>query len=378
MGHAGATLATGEAPRAHHLIRTPADEQGTVPGRSAVKITAQESGTAATWTYGDGTVQVTAVWTEKKPGKGEDGPPTALYHRRSGRGVLAVYDGAGGAGARSAGHTPDNREISGAFLASRVAHVSLEDWFVTSTPQRRLTDPCDLGNAILAALRRTGVEPSSKISGTMVRHLPTTLASIEYELAGRYVDMVARWAGDSRAYILDVADGLQAVTRDDAEDSDALVLLTNDQPMTNIICADRPFRINEYSITGHIERPVLLVCATDGFFNYVLTPAHFEFLLLDTMREAANEEGWARRLAELVQGYSGDDASLVIASFYPSFDAMKYDFSQRCGFLGNKYVVPLRGIHAEDHEQFNTVRKSGWAEYRTNYEKWIREMKGDR
>ena len=27
----------------------------------------------------------------------------------------------------------------------------------------------------------------------------------------------------------------------------------------------------------------MLLCATDGFFNYVATPAHFEHLLLDTM-----------------------------------------------------------------------------------------------
>ena len=59
-----------------------------------MKAMADESDTAATWDYATELVQVAAVWTEKKKGRGEDAPPTALSHR-VGRGMLAVYDGVG-------------------------------------------------------------------------------------------------------------------------------------------------------------------------------------------------------------------------------------------------------------------------------------------
>ena len=41
-----------------------------------------------------------AVWSEKRQGLGEDAEPTFLHHLPTRRGVLAVYDGLGGAGAR--------------------------------------------------------------------------------------------------------------------------------------------------------------------------------------------------------------------------------------------------------------------------------------
>lgn len=344
-----------------------------------MKAMADESDTAATWYYATGMVQVAAVWTEKKKSRGEDAPPTALSHR-AGRGLVAVYDGAGGAGARSVGYTPDNHDISGAFLASRVTHFALEDWFVTSVPQRPITDSDGLDSAILAGLRGTGIPSGSKVSGTMVRHLPTTLAAIEYELAGRDLNLVARWAGDSRAYVLDPAEGLQVVTRDDSEDADALNQLTNDQPMTNMICADRPFRINQFPLINIIRPPTVILCATDGFFQYVETPAHFEYLLLCTMNGSANWHAWAARLAEHVQGSSADDASLVIASFgYSSFPRMQRAFGQRAGALTEKYIDPLQELSGpRKQKQYAAARKSLWEEYRIGYEKLIRRREADR
>ena len=94
---------------------------------------------------------------------------------------------------------------------------------------------------------------------------------------------------------------MQAVTKDDSEDFDALSSLANDQPMTNMICADQPFRINEFPLVSTIRLPTVLLCATDGFYNYVETPAHFEYLLLYAMIGTASLQSWAVRLADLVQ-----------------------------------------------------------------------------
>jgi serine/threonine protein phosphatase PrpC len=344
-----------------------------------MKAMAEESDTAATWDYATELVQVAAVWTEKIKGRGEDAPPTALSHR-TGRGMLAVYDGVGGAGARSVGSTPDQLEVSSAFVASRVAHFALEDWFVTSGEQRPITDSAGLDSVILAGLRGTGIAPGSKVIGTIVRHLPTTLAAIEYELTGRDLNLVARWAGDSRAYVLDPAEGLHVVTRDDTGETDALNQLANDPPMTNMICADRPFRINEFPLINVIQSPTVILCATDGFFHYVETPAHFEYVLLDTMNMAASLHEWAARLAEHAQGSSKDDASLVIAAFgYRSFLDMQQAFAQRGHDLTEKYIDPLHkpGTRRKQRQQPAT-RQSLWEEYRIGYEKLIRQREADR
>jgi serine/threonine protein phosphatase PrpC len=344
-----------------------------------MKAMADETDAAATWDYATELVQVAAVWTEKIKGRGEDAPPTALSHC-AGRGVLAVYDGVGGAGARSVGSTPDQQEVSGAFVASRIAHFALEDWFVTSGEQRPITDSAGLDSVILAGLRGTGIAPGSKVIGTIVRHLPTTLAAIEYELTAGGLNLVARWAGDSRAYVLDPAEGLHVVTRDDTGETDALNQLANDPPMTNMICADRPFRINEFPLIDVIQPPTVILCATDGFFHYVKTPAHFEYLLLDTMNMAASLHEWAARLAEHAQGSSKDDASLVIAAFgYHSFLDMQQAFAQRGHAVAEKYIDPLYkpGTRRKQRQQPAT-RQSLWEEYRIGYEKLIRQREADR
>jgi hypothetical protein len=210
----------------------------------------------------------------------------------------------------------------------------------------------------------------------MVRHLPTTIAALEYEIAGLDLNIVARWAGDSRAYILDPAGGMQAVTKDDSEDVDALSSLDNDQPMTNMICADRPFRINEFPLVSTIRLPAVLLCATDGFYNYVETPAHFEYLLLYAMIGTASLQSWAVRLADLVQGYAADDASLVIAAFgYPEFGPMQHAFRERARFLLDNYIRPLHEMSGGGgRERFVALRQSLWGEYRIGYERWFRLM----
>jgi len=343
-----------------------------------MQVEAVELGQAAIWHHEDEDLRLVAVWTEKKKGRGEDAPPTAIFQRHSGRGVIAVYDGVGGAGARPVGRTPepDGREVSGAFLASRLAHFALEDWFFRTSGDRPVTDPGTLDQDLGASMQQTGVLPNPKITGTMVRHLPTTLAAIEYKALGDRLDVVARWAGDSRAYLLQDKEGLGAITRDDTQDSDALALLINDQPMNNMISADRPVQVKSYHLS-EIRLPVILICATDGFFNYVRTPAHFEYLLLDTMLEARDLRSWALGLMQRVQGYSGDDASLVAVSFgYPTFEAMKHEFRPRRAYLNKSFAQKrIDEIDAiRDRELFVAVRQDCWKEYQGGYERFMRTM----
>jgi serine/threonine protein phosphatase PrpC len=345
----------------------------------AMKVMPADAGSIATWGYGEASVAAAAVWTEKKRGRGEDAPPTWLHHRGSGRGVIAVYDGVGGSGGRAVGRTPDEQDVSGAFVGSRATRFALEDWFVATVPKRRVNDASDLHDALLEGLRQTEIAPG-KVSGTMVRHLPTTLAAIEYEVAADHVEVAARWAGDSRSYIMNPAHGLQAVSRDDTPDSDALILLANDQPMTNVVCADRPFQVNEFLGVNPVALPAVLVCATDGFYNYVPTPAHFEHLLLRTMQEARSLEEWAQALAGRVQQYTSDDASLVIAAVgYHGYTEMCQHYQGRLKLLDSQYFLPFSQIHdSGDEPAIAGVRAQQWARYREDYEVWIRQMEASR
>jgi serine/threonine protein phosphatase PrpC len=345
-----------------------------------MKVMPADHGSVATWSCWNEVTALAAVWTEKKKGRGEDAPPTGLYQRSSGRGVIAVYDGAGGAGAREVGRTPDE-EVTSAFVASRAARFALEDWFVTTAPKRRLPDGDDLHDALLDGLNQVGIAPRGKIRGNMVRHLPTTVAAIEYEiLDNRRVELASRWAGDSRSYVVHPTMGLQAVSLDDTQDSDALVLLLNDQPMSNVVCADRPFHVNEFLGVEPLMLPVVIACATDGFYNYLPTPTHFEYLLLQTMQDAQGMQEWAQALAGRVQQYTSDDASLVIAALgYRNYQAMKHDYQTRYKHLGRHYVHPFgRAQESGSDSDVVAIRTDQWARYREGYEIWIRQMEADR
>lgn len=345
-----------------------------------MKVMPEDNGSVAIWGRWEPSVALAAVWTEKKKGKGEDAPPTGLYQVSSSRGIIAVYDGMGGAGAREVGRTPDE-EVSSAFVASRAAHFALEEWFVTTVPKRRLEDVCELHQALLDGLDQTGIAQRGKIRGDMVRHLPTTLAAIEYEIIDdRRVELVSRWAGDSRAYILHPTRGLQAISLDDTPDSDALVLLRNDQPMTNVVCADRPFHVNESRAADPSMLPVVIACATDGFYNYLPTPAHFEHLLLHTMQGTHGMADWADELATRVQQYTSDDASLVIAALgYRDYMAMQQSFQSRLEFLTSRYVHPFSQVHESgDEAQIDATRTEQWLRYRQEYEHWVRVMEANR
>jgi hypothetical protein len=124
----------------------------------------------------------------------------------------------------------------------------------------------------------------------------------------------------------------------------------------------------------------VILCASDGFFHYVETPAHFEYVLLDTMNKAASWREWPARLAEYVHSSSADDASLVIAAFgYQSFQVMQRAVARRGRAVTERYIDPLRGPGTRRRQRQQPVtRQSLWEEYRIGYEKLIRQREADR
>ena len=307
------------------------------------------------------------VWTEKKPGLGEDAEPLLLHNWAKHRGIAAVFDGAGGAGAASAGITQAGTERTHAWIASRAVRGLVEEWFVDT--RRPGPSPSDELRELLATglgeLRGGSVR---KIVGSMRRELPTTLAAVAYRVRNAHIEWNVLWAGDSRTFLLSARDGLQQLSVDDTAADDALVLLVDDPVMTNMVCADRSFEINV--ARGESPMPCLLVAATDGFFGYVNTPAEAEHVLLDTLMAAESVDHWAMLLAETVGSYTGDDSSLAIVAFgFADIVELRSAFQRRNGVLATEHVAPMRRAADADRETFVAARAESWRRYRSDYER---------
>jgi serine/threonine protein phosphatase PrpC len=289
------------------------------------------------WRAGGEGVLAMTVWTERVPGRGEDAEPFVAHHWESGQGLLAVFDGSGGAGAAPAWQASDGTARTSAWVGARVARLATDCWFHEVATGGEPATPQTL-HEYLQYFLATAPQRRSKIGGTMRRQLPTTLAAVHYRVDGSGdLELQPLWAGDSRAYVLHPDAGLRVLTRDHTRESDALELLRTDPPMTNLVCADREFEIDSQRLRYPL--PVVLVAATDGFFGYVHTPADFESLLLRTLDRAGHEDEWADLIRREVQEYTADDASIaVLALGFGGFEDMRRRFAPRLRDMTDRYV----------------------------------------
>lgn len=329
------------------------------------------------------------VWTEKKPDRGEDAEPLVLYQDVSRRGVLAVCDGVGGAGVQMAGRTADGAERSGAWVGARAVRLAVEQHFARKVRQDELgevgreaagesrpTQP-SLHQSMREVLDQLRNPSRSRIAGTMQRELPSTLAAIFYRQHYGAIQAHVRWAGDSRCYLLTEMAGLQQLSEDDTDMPDALESLEQDPPMNNRISADGRYHIHDER--DEMTPPCVLLCATDGFFNYVQTPAHFEHVLLSTLSEAADATSWAAQLGVRVQEYTQDDASLALAAIgYRDFSHLQHSFAHRLATLSADHWRPFQELGAAEDDAFRKARVDSWHKYRVGYERRILRPTGER
>jgi serine/threonine protein phosphatase PrpC len=333
------------------------------------------------WAGRAGRVRALSVWTERRPGRGEDAEPLALHHAASGAGLVAVFDGSGGSGAAPAWPGPDGETYSGAWVGARAARLGTERWFQRAVEQGEPQTPDRLAEHLRSTLRAANPPGRSKITGSMRRALPTTLAAVAYQLGDHDVRWRALWAGDSRSYVLLPGSGLHALSRDHTAEDDALGQLRQDPPMTNVVCADRPFTVDaqperEY---GRFPLPCVLLTATDGFFGYLHTPALFECLLLHTLAQSHGMADWAARLRNAVQGYTADDASLsLVALGFDDFPRFAEVFRDRYRQVTETYVNTFPGRYGPEGPEgpagLDPLRRwqdETWGTYRTGYERYM-------
>lgn len=312
------------------------------------------------------------------PDKGED---SYCYSFCEDAGMLAVFDGCGGLGARRHPCYTDNTE---AYMASRLCAGAFYDSFqhlfpeVTSTQQdAELSDqvPAKYAEAVrnfCKEVLHACKPPESDISsirGSMVKTLPTTAAAVLVQPGKQKNELLidALWAGDSRVYLLD-ANGLAQLTIDDASISDPMENLYEDGILSNVLCQGRPPKLRHSGITA--SSPALVFAATDGCFGYFSTPMEFEGILLRTMLDSTCIAEWEQRLRDCIGSVAGDDFTLMLAAYgFSGFDDMRNLFKPRLDMLYLNYLNQISQLELTDIQS----RRVLWSTYRSGYFRYLKD-----
>ncbi len=298
---------------------------------------------------------------EMIPGKGED---SFCHSFCDSAGMVAVFDGCGGAGARTHDYYSGHSE---AYMASRLCAGAFYEGFRESFPTDLSPDALAaqvFGPGAVGRLREMAPpqDPDSfQIKGSMVRTLPTTAAAALVRRQPRGLEVGAIWAGDSRVYVLD-ARGLAQVSTDDTSVPDPMENLYEDGVLRNVVCSDR--KVSFHCRTVTVPGPAAVFAATDGCFGYVSTPMEFEGLLLQTLMQAQSPDGWEKALAEAVGSVAGDDHALCLAALeFGSFEALQKTLAPRLQWLEENILRQVRTLPLEDRQS----RFALWEQYRGDY-----------
>ncbi|MCM1221299.1 MAG: hypothetical protein NC548_43150 [Lachnospiraceae bacterium] len=258
---------------------------------------------------------------EKIENKGEDS--LTFKFDENGNGYMSVFDGCGGAGSEK--HSALNSEKS-AYIASRSCALFMD--FYNS--HQGLSDVGRFNKDMYSYLLNLNKEyPMDFSDSTLVDVLPTTISGACIKSTGNELAVNFIWAGDSRGYIID-ENGLSQVTEDDVNSKDAYYNLFDDSIMSNRIHGNINKKIFELHTAGiKLKDRCIIICATDGCYDYFNSPMVFEFLLV-TMLSTSNSFSEAEeKLLDVLHDKSGDDCSLT-AVFYGFEDYMEIkDFLQK-------------------------------------------------
>ena len=263
--------------------------------------------------------------------------------------LLAAFDGCGGMGGRQY-EMLEHR--TSAYIASHLYAATLKAWFLSAAKLlAEAHEPQNLAPVLVPLLGDAAVdfkrtyldrEPSN-IVGRMVRTLPSTMAMalVQPCEGGNLCHIV--WAGNSRCYVL-TQNGLWQATQDDlTTPADALDNLYADSPMSNFLNADAPFTLNSKTVT--LTAPAVVWAASDGAFDALPSPMHFEALLLDTLCEAASMKDWATRIAARLKPVATDDVTLMAQAFgFNGFKALKASLQTRRQSLARDYIDPCEPL----------------------------------
>jgi serine/threonine protein phosphatase PrpC len=250
--------------------------------------------------------------------------------------LIAAFDGCGGIGGR---RYPQLQNRTGASIASRLYADVLREWFKHGAGLPRASAAEDLTALFSQASRefcaRYLETESSVITGSMVHTLPSTaaIAVVNETQAALY------WAGNTRGYLL-TEDGLTQLTTDDYTVScDTFDSLRRDTPISNYLCADQPFALHAQTIA--LPQRGMFILATDGAYQALSTPMHFEAMLLDTLALAASGKQWKKLLRETLHACAADDVTLILQPFgFAVYEELAPFFDKRRRHMKQAYILP--------------------------------------
>jgi hypothetical protein len=214
----------------------------------------------------------------------------------------------------------------------------------------------------------------SKLRSKLHKRLPTTLACVTMAVAQKELRAQTIWAGDSRCFCMTPEEGLQQLSVDDQKQlCDPFESLSLDPQMSNYVNADTDFVFN--SARFRFSLPAVLLVATDGCFQYVETPAHFEELLLNSLALAGSAEEWSTVLNQTIEALTGDDASMSLQAVgWTSFESLKLAFEvRRCHLaevMRTSESTPVQGelFEPANHNFARRRRREQlWQAYKNGY-----------
>jgi len=323
----------------------------------------------------------------KIPDHGEDSNPI-LGDTRGEVGIVAVFDGMGGAGG-TVYQTPDGPR-SGAYLAARVARTVVEQRIVelvaVGPDLDRPAAALDLHDRVEDALAARFADlqaPPSALRSKLLRALPTTMALAvvqRHQSDETSWTCHLMWAGDSRIYALDPAGGARQLTLDDVRDGgDAMANLREDSVVSNAMSADVPFEVHHGAV--ELTAPFLLIAASDGCFGYFPSPMHFEHLILATLSKAPDTRSWSAMVQSRIAAVTGDDASMALLGAGADHDGLRTLFTERLLAFEKRWVNPLDELAAEVAEAEEKLQRLRdrhreqladlWAAYRPDYLRYL-------
>jgi serine/threonine protein phosphatase PrpC len=315
----------------------------------------------------------------KIPGQGEDSDPILRHGRELG--LVGVFDGMGGAGG-TVYDTPDGPR-TGAYLASRVARDVVERRMLELLDPEWHVDGPAVAQSLHDAVREALVErlaelkaPRSGLRSKLLRALPTTMALVALQRLQPGGDHWAAHlfsAGDSRAYVLTPAGGLQQLTVDDIRDhGDAMANLREDSVVSNAMSADTDFVVHHRQV--ELTAPFLVIAATDGCFGYVPSPMHVEHLLLTALRDASGTAEWSEAVQATITAVTGDDAAMSVLGIGADFAGFQRLLADRTVEVEQRFIAPLDAAAArvrqleQDLEQARAAQLAEQAQLWQSYE----------
>ncbi len=262
---------------------------------------------------------------EKREGHGEDSTPLSIV--KDDFYAVGVFDGMGGSGAAIC-KSEFGDDHTKAYVASRIILEAINNYIENAKDVRDVNSD-GIRFTARGRLEQEKSNYPTKASGLrskLVRDYPTTLAiTTAFKNEDEKYVVNSYWAGDSRNYLW-TEEGFYQISKDDLDtELDPLENLRNDGALSNCICADREFCINNIMIQA--PGKFVILSATDGCFNYFATPMHFQEVLLTGLRLSENVEDWENFCKEEFSAVTGDDVSIsLLAIGFESFTDLKDTF----------------------------------------------------